>query len=231
MCGVFGFIADGSGKLNLNLIERIARVTERRGPDAFGFAWIDRHGKIHAFKQTGRISHALPILAMAADARMLIGHCRYATHGDFRSNINNHPHPCDGGWIVHNGTLPRYELMIEDYNLLPVGSCDSEVLALLVEKFTGKIAHRCAKAVEAIAPDAGHQPLVMLGLWSRPNRLTVVRRGNPLHWSRTSQGIYIASLAEGMPGKPAAVRDGSVHVFTKKGECKFQSLARARQVA
>jgi len=231
MCGVFGFVADGNGELNLSRLEKIARVTERRGPDAFGFAWIDRRGKLHCFKQTGRITDYMGILAIAEEATMLIGHCRWATHGNFTSNVNNHPHPSDGGWIVHNGTLPRFEDVINDYSLSPVSDCDSEVLGLLVEQFDGSIGERCAKAVEAAAPGERGQPLVMLGLWSRPNRLAVVRRGNPLHWAKTKAGVYLASLPDEMPGTPKPVKNDSVHVFTPKTGCKFRSIGTVRSTS
>jgi len=109
MCGVFGFVSSGEGRLNLAALKRIARVTESRGPHAFGFAWIDGRGRLHCFKQTGRITDSLALLGMAAGARMLIGHCRYATHGDYRQNINNHPHAADGGWIVQELVDPPTE--------------------------------------------------------------------------------------------------------------------------
>ena len=32
MCGVFGFVAKDDGPLNLNILSRVATVTERRGP-------------------------------------------------------------------------------------------------------------------------------------------------------------------------------------------------------
>lgn len=215
MCGVFGFVSSGERELNLDRLQRIAKVTESRGHDAFGFAWIDRCGKLHSFKQAGRITDRLSLLEMAADARMLIGHCRWTTQGDERSNVNNHPHPADGGWIVHNGVVPGYRQTIRDFGLLPVSDCDSEVLGLLIEQFTGRLSVRCAKAVNAAAPSV-HQPLVMLGLWTRPARLVVVKRGNPLHQGLTKAGTYFASLPDELPGKPTSIRDRSVHVFTDK---------------
>jgi hypothetical protein len=59
--------------------------------------------------------------------------------------------------------------------------------------------------------------LVLLGLWPRPDRLVAVRRGNPLHTGRTEQGLYLASLAEGLPGEVRAVADGTACLFTGKG--------------
>ncbi len=55
MCGVFGFIAKPGGGLNLKILKRIARITERRGPHAWGIAWINRDDQLCTYKQTGSI--------------------------------------------------------------------------------------------------------------------------------------------------------------------------------
>jgi glucosamine 6-phosphate synthetase-like amidotransferase/phosphosugar isomerase protein len=208
----------------MGVLARVARVTERRGPHAFGFAWIDRRGRVKCYKQTGRITDHLGLLAMAADARMLIGHCRYATQGNPADNMNNHPHPADGGWLVHNGQVRNYDELMQTFGLYPVSACDSEVLGLLVERGEGSVLDRCKAAVQAACPEeepgslfAARSPLVLLGLWPRPDRLVAVRRGNPLHVAQTEQGDYLASLAEGLPGNVQAVRDGTACLFTAKG--------------
>src|SRR5947209_5717981 len=205
MCGVFGFISRDGGKVNLEVLGRIAEATERRGPHAFGFAWIDRRGRMKCYKQTGRITDHLGLLLMAADARMLIGHCRFATQGDPADNINNHPHPADGGWLVHNGQVRNYSELVRSFGLCPVSACDSELLGLLVERGKGSVLDRCRAAVKAVCPDEepgslfmSSAPLVLLGLWPRPDRLVAIRRGNPLHFGRTEHGIYLASLADGL---------------------------------
>src|SRR5262249_53488361 len=137
MCGVFGFVSVDGGKPDLLALAKVARVTERRGPHAFGFAWVDGRGRMKCYKQTGRITDHLAVLALAADARMLVGHCRFAPQGDPAENINNPPPPADGGWIVHNGQIPAYRDLIHEKGLFPVSTCDSEVLGLLVEQGEG----------------------------------------------------------------------------------------------
>src|SRR5262249_34479556 len=148
-----GFVSRDGGQMDVELLGRIAEVTERRGPHAFGFAWIDRRGRLKCYKQTGRITDHLGLLMMAADARMLIGHCRFATQGDPADNINNRPHPADGGWIVHNGMVREYRRLLDAFDLYPVSACDSEVLGLLIEQGKGSVLDRCRAAVQAVCPD------------------------------------------------------------------------------
>ena len=208
MCGVFGFIANDGHQVNLKRLEAIAVATQRRGPHAFGFAWIDQRGRLRMYKQTGRISDHLGLLAMAADARMIVGHCRWATQGDPANNLNNHPHAADGGWIVHNGVIRDYQELCDHHDLAMNTDCDSEVLGLMVERFEGTLAQRCAEAVGQV-----DSPAVLLGLWSKPARMIAVRSGNPLMMGTAETGIYLGSLRQGLPADAKEVADGTTLEF------------------
>lgn len=213
MCGVFGFVSYNGQGPNLKRLEMLAKSTMKRGPHAFGFAWVDHSNRLRMFKQTGRIVDHLGILKLASDAKLFIGHCRYATHGSPADNINNHPHPADGGWIIHNGVVREYESIVEGRGLQPVTSCDSEALALMIDTGDGTLLERCASAALA----AGSGPLVMCGLWSRPNRLVLVRNGNPLSLGRCEgPRYYFASLAESLPGDVEEFADGTAMEFGDK---------------
>jgi glutamine---fructose-6-phosphate transaminase (isomerizing) len=206
MCGVFGFVSyDGTGP-DLRRLARVARATMARGPHAFGFAWLDWSGRLKMFKRTGRIADHLGLLAMAAGARALVGHCRWATHGDPANNLNNHPHPADGGWIVHNGVVANHEELAAEYGLHPVTDCDSEVLGLLVGLGRGPLRERCAAAA-AVARGR----LVTLGVWGRPARLVAVRAGNPLSVGmvRGGERYYLGSLPDELPGVVSEIPDGT----------------------
>lgn len=209
MCGVFGFVAKGRGRLDLRQLQAIAAATEARGPDAFGFAWIDAAGRLKMYKQTGPVSRSLDALAMAADARLLIGHCRFATHGTAANNLNNHPHPVDGGWLVHNGVIHRHRAIARAWGLAPVTECDSETLGLLIEQLDGSLVERTIAAAQLCKSG----PLALLALWRSPAQLVAVKSGNPLHRAETRSGTYLASLAAGMPRGVVPVPEESALVF------------------
>lgn len=209
MCGIFGYATKDGKALSVATLKRIAVITMRRGADAWGMAWIDGKGQIRSYKQTGRIVDGLALLNMARDARFLIGHCRYATHGSPENNANNHPHAADGGWIVHNGIIGNYRQIIDQNDLNPVTDCDSEVLGLLIERIPGRIEDRCWQAADFADPF----PLAMLGLW-KPGQLVALRQYNqPLHVGETKGGFYLASLAEGLPGRPRMLEHERAYLF------------------
>ena len=183
--------------MDLRILRRIAEVTEARGPHAFGFAWIDQKGRLRSFKQAGRISSALGLLGMAEGATMLIGHTRFATHGDPDSNLNNHPHDAGDAWVVHNGVIGNYRAIAEKHKLRLHTECDSEVLGGMIAKFRGKPHRRFSKAASEAM---GLSPFAMLALW--PDRLMAVRANRqPLHLCQTGAGWWLGSLTQGMPGK------------------------------
>jgi glucosamine 6-phosphate synthetase-like amidotransferase/phosphosugar isomerase protein len=208
MCGVFGWISKDGGQIDIKTLRRIAVITERRGPHAWGLAWLDRNGQLHMYKQTGQISHSLKRLAMARDAVALIGHTRWATQGDPAWNDNNHPHQCLDGWYVHNGRIPTYDQILSEYGITPRTECDSEVIGHLVERHDSpNILDRCIEASELVAT----VDYAMLGLWPSGDLVTI-RMGKPLHIGQTRKGTWLASLATGLPGAQP-LRDFTGRVF------------------
>lgn len=209
MCGLFGFAASTQNdSLNLAVLEQIAIDTESRGPHSFGLAWIDSRNRLRMFKQTGRISRNLDVLQMVVDAKLLIGHCRFATHGEINA-INAHPHPSDGGWIMHNGQIFDYQSINEEYALSPVSDCDSETIGLLIEELDGTMVERVAKACRVCAGG----PFAMMGIWKSPNRMMLARSGNPLHIGSANEGHYFASRPNAL-SDARSLSDGELLALT-----------------
>ena len=212
MCGVFGFMTkDGRGP-DLARLKRIAAVTQQRGHHAFGLAWLGGDGRIHTYKRPGPATANLGALNTCRDATILIGHCRWATHGRPEDNRNNHPHPAGRGWLVHNGVVCNHASLVRRYGLRPQTECDSEVLGLLMARFSGRLVRRAA-----LTASAANGNLAMLGLWRDPARLVIVRDVRPLHFGETKGGFYFGSLPEGLPGSPKSLPDGYAGVLTFDG--------------
>ncbi len=223
MCAIFGFVSTEERSPDPRVLARIVRANVHRGPHSFGFAWIDGAGRLMSYRHSGRLTDEMGALAMVRNARMVIGHLRWATHGDVESNINNHPHPADGGWIVHNGIVTNYRQAVVKHRLHPDSECDSEVLGLLIERTEGTLLGRTAQAISATT---GY--LAMLGLWSRPAAMVVACRGNPLHLADGREGMYLATLADELPGRVREFPANQVATITnRKGHrnVRLQTLA------
>lgn len=210
MCGIFGVIQYGPKGFSAKTLKHIARVVESRGQHAFGLTWVDSSGRIHKFKSPGKISEALYLIDRLKGARAIVGHTRHATHGDL-TNVNNHPHPADGGWYVHNGQIPNYQDIIMEHDLFPVSDCDSEVLGLLIEKHRGTLMKRVRLSVNIAPVDV---PLNMAGVWSRPGRVVLAKRGNPLYIGRGRTGnLYFSSCSGGLPKRNGPMKDNVARVY------------------
>ena len=214
MCSLFGYVAKAGKTVDREIIAQIVAANIHRGPHAFGFAWINQAGRLRSWKAPGNALNMIGVLKMASDAVMMIGHLRYVTHGSAQYNINNHPHACDGGWIVHNGVVHNNRELISDHRLMPVSNCDSEVIGLMAERSSGTTAmDRLLCAVEHVE----ESPLAVLGLWNRKRQLVAIRRGNPLHLGETETGYYLGSVYAGLPGDVRTVKDRAGLRFTQRG--------------
>ena len=144
MCGIFGFISSEGHGPEMSRLRRLALVTQSRGDHAFGLAWLDEDGSIQTFKRPGPAKAYLDELDRCRHAVVVVGHCRFATHGSPLDNRNNHPHAAGAGFIVHNGVILNHQQLVNRYGLDQQSQCDSEVLGLLMARCAGSIVQRSA---------------------------------------------------------------------------------------
>lgn len=205
MCGVFGFVTKNGNGPDLHRLRVLALAAEQRGAHAFGFAWVDQDGGIHCRKYIGPARKHLGTLDQVADARIVIGHTRYATHGAWDDNANNHPHRAGDGWVVHNGVVTNHVELAAYRRIKLTTDCDSEVLGRMLAKVSSDPQRAAKKAAEVA--HAAHGRHVILGLWTNPQRLLIVRKQNPLYTGDAARGTYLCSFATGLPKNARAARD------------------------
>jgi glucosamine 6-phosphate synthetase-like amidotransferase/phosphosugar isomerase protein len=221
MCGIFGFITSEGRGPEIARLRRIALVTQSRGDHAFGLAWLDGDGRLQTFKRPGPAKAYLDELDRCRNAVVVVGHCRFATHGSPLDNRNNHPHAAGAGFIVHNGVIHNHQQLVRRYRLDQRSQCDSEVLGLLMARCAGSIVQRSAWAANQVQGD-----LAMLGVWRSPARILVTRRGRPLCFGHGRDGYYFGSLPDGLPGQVSAVADYSTRVLAyQDGELRMDGDA------
>src|SRR3990167_6968158 len=101
MCGIVGYTGQSSAK---EFVIAGLKALEYRGYDSWGLALKERDG-LKIIKKVGRIG-AVDASKIKSDAKIAIGHTRWATHGGVTVG-NAHPHTdCFGKIaVVHNGGI------------------------------------------------------------------------------------------------------------------------------
>ncbi|WP_391209993.1 glutamine--fructose-6-phosphate transaminase (isomerizing) [Psychrobacillus sp. L4] len=135
MCGIVGYIGEADVKeILLNGLEKL----EYRGYDSAGIAVLNKEGVV-VFKEKGRIADLRDVVDEEVDAKLGIGHTRWATHG-VPNQLNAHPHQSTTKrfTLVHNGVIENYHLMKKAYlsNVEMASDTDTEVIVQLIEKFS-----------------------------------------------------------------------------------------------
>lgn len=137
MCGIVGY----NGELDAKevLLKGLEKL-EYRGYDSAGIAVRNENG-ITVFKEKGRIADLRKAVNDEVEAKIGIGHTRWATHG-VPNKLNAHPHQSRSGrfTIVHNGVIENYHLLQKAYlKGIPMQSdTDTEVIVQLVDLFSSE---------------------------------------------------------------------------------------------
>jgi len=195
MCGIVGYI--GYRDAQPVILKGLKRL-EYRGYDSAGIALLN--GDITMEKVAGKVQ-ALEeaIRDHPQEAKVGIGHTRWATHGEPTRN-NAHPHISENGKIslIHNGIIENHkslkkELMNRGHTFR--SETDTEVLVHLIEDIQEKEGKPLEEAVRiALAKVVGAYAIVVMGQ-DDPRTLIAARKGSPLVVGIGNEEYFLASDA------------------------------------
>ena len=179
MCGIVGAIADRD--VVPLLIEGLKRL-EYRGYDSAGIAVLDG-GDVRRVRRTGRVAEMEAAAAAEGfDARLGIGHTRWATHGGVTEH-NAHPHISHGELaLVHNGIIENHEQQRERLRALGyefTSQTDTEVVAHLIHHHRTRGLGLLAALQAAVKELHGAYALAVIDRRD-PSTMVAARMGCPL---------------------------------------------------
>jgi len=148
VCGQVGVIF-GAKRRKSDEIDRLTWMfthllvlSEERGSDATGIAWVNRDGEHRLFKRPAPATELVCEEAFGEALRdvhngvtVLMGHTRYKTRGDARVNANNHPLRTGDCLVTHNGTILNADYLFHRFRFGRHAEVDSEII--------GRIADAC----------------------------------------------------------------------------------------
>lgn len=189
MCGISAYYGKENGvPIVLQGLQRL----EYRGYDSAGLALL-KNNELEIIKTKGKITE-LRALAEGKSADIVIGHTRWATHGE-PNYVNAHPHSSADNsiTIVHNGIIEnhaelRKELQ-EKYNYKFTSQTDSEVIAQLIQFFyKGDFEEAFRKMLTKIEGAFG-----ILALHKDHKQILCAKKGSPLVLGIKEGEYFIAS--------------------------------------
>lgn len=218
MCGLFGFV--GAADPNPEDVLAVMREAGRRGPHAYGYAWIDAAADTaqtgmplngaeaasrgpHVVTARGSITQHLSAVSGALRGkRLFIGQCRLVTSGPARDARNNQPLVAGSIALAHNGNVYNADAILETHGLRARTRNDSEALAQLIapeivplSSPTVTIADRVRAALHLMYPCSPTALLVLSaeGIVAARWPARADMPGHPLYLWHRPEGLFFCS--------------------------------------
>jgi glucosamine--fructose-6-phosphate aminotransferase (isomerizing) len=181
MCGIVGYT--GSRQAYPVILKGLKRL-EYRGYDSSGVALL-KDGILDVYKKKGKVAELEEeMIGKNVDAKIGIGHTRWATHGE-PSDRNAHPHSSASGRIamIHNGIIENYALIKQD--LIKKGysftsDTDTEVLLNFIEDIQQNNSCSLEEALRIALKRVTGAYCILLIEKDNPDTIIAARKGSPL---------------------------------------------------
>ncbi len=208
MCGIVGYIGHKNAK---DVILDGLRHLEYRGYDSSGIALLE-NGEINIVRAVGKLSRLSEKLTQGKfDARVGIGHTRWATHGK-PTEENAHPHKSKDIALVHNGIIENYAelkkwLISKGYEFS--SETDTEVIAHLITEYYRD--DLLSAVMEAIKLLRGSYAVALISR-REPEKVVAFRKDSPLVIGMGEGENFVASDI------PALLSYTREFIFTEDGD-------------
>jgi glutamine---fructose-6-phosphate transaminase (isomerizing) len=233
MCGIVGYIGHRNAlEVLLSGLEKL----EYRGYDSAGVA-LFADGKLQVTRSIGKLSELKKVLNAQdkkPDAKIGIGHTRWATHGKPSEN-NAHPHTAGRVSLIHNGIIENYlelRASLEKSGCVFHSETDTEIAAHLLNKHLDS-GLEPLKAIEATCKEIrGSYAFVAIDS-KRPDALLIAKNATPIVVGLGENEVFVASDIPALlpytrkviileDGDLASISVDGVQIkhFNKDGECK-----------
>ena len=177
MCGLVGF--SGNAETSIYNALHLLGDNDDRGGHSSGL-----YANKQLYKAVGDSKNIFPILNSYTTGSVLIGHTRFATHGEH--TVEN-AHPYQYGKVVgaHNGVIKNYEEVGKKFGIKKTVVDSQMIFKLLSQENKDKHLGLFYGAKNVLYTKGD-------------NRLYVYRRDNPLFKLETPEGTYFSSEDEGL---------------------------------
>lgn len=203
MCGIISILTNNNNiDIQRILINGMIQL-QNRGYDSAGIAYFENNN-INVIKYASTdtkdsidlIKDSINVKNKNKNKNIMIGHTRWATHGE-KNDINSHPHLSFDKMfaVVHNGIIENYfelKMFLETHNIYSKSETDTEIIANLLSYFYS-VEDEIVKAIKStLSLLEGTYALIIMCNDFKEN-LYCIRKGSPLLIGKNSDYIIIAS--------------------------------------
>jgi glucosamine--fructose-6-phosphate aminotransferase (isomerizing) len=195
MCGIVGYIGKQEA---LPILVGGLEALEYRGYDSSGVA-LFHDGNVSVSRATGKLVELKKVLAeqgtgVAKDAKVGIGHTRWATHGRPTEN-NAHPHSAGRISLIHNGIIENYIPLrkeLEAQGCIFKSDTDTEVAAQLLNTLVQKGRSPLDAMREMCGKVKGSYAFLAIDA-ENPDRILVAKNSTPIIIGCGEGEMFVAS--------------------------------------